>query len=78
MAKKTKKEGETEHGTIIVKPTGDQTGFTHDGDEWELDKDGTMEIPVEYESIAKSHGFERVKDSKAKAAPAAPAGKSGK
>lgn len=68
MAKRTKKEGETEHGTIIVKPVGDQTGFTHDGDEYELDPSGTMELPVDLEGLAKTHGFERVPLEKVKAA----------
>lgn len=43
-----------------MRATKDQTSFCHDGDEYEVKKDGTIEIPGHLATLAESHGFERI------------------
>ena len=57
MGKKVRKEGETEHGTVLLKASGDQNAFSHDGDEYEVSKDGVLEVPTALKEEAMTHGF---------------------
>lgn len=50
---------------VMIRVRGkNKTAFTHDGEEFELDKNGIMEIPAFLLPVAESHGFFKVEDGK--------------
>lgn len=43
----------------LLHPAG-QAGFTHEGQSFESDEDGLIEIPAHFADHAKAHGFEDI------------------
>lgn len=57
---RSKATGEDPHAEIQVKAKGDQTSVTIDGDEYEVEADGTLTIELRHLPEFEAHGFERV------------------
>lgn len=66
MGLKKKGAGTAEITEVKMKATGDQTAVTlANGDEYEVEDDGTLVVPSDQVETFKSHGFEVVPEERA-------------
>jgi hypothetical protein len=64
MARKKKAEGEqgdAQEGFTRMQAPEDATSFSHEGEEYEVGEDGTVEVPDAIAAALVPHGFVKVK-----------------